>query len=69
MSGAETVLPYVDGQNFEYEGDSFQVTISIGVNTLNNDGGDEVLEATELIKLADANLYAAKHGGRNRVVG
>jgi diguanylate cyclase (GGDEF)-like protein len=69
MAFAEQVRTLVDGTPFEYEGDSFQVTISVGVNTLNNDGGDEVMEATEVIKLADANLYAAKHGGRNRVVG
>jgi len=40
------------------------VTISIGV-AVTNDGGDS-LEA--LLKRADDALYAAKNGGRNRVV-
>ncbi len=69
MAFAEQVRALTGTQPFEYEGDSFQVTISVGVTTLNNDGGDRVVEPSVLIKEADKNLYAAKHGGRNRVVG
>ncbi len=69
MAFAEQIRILVGGTPFEYEGDSFTVTVSVGVATLNNDGGDMVLEATALIKLADENLFAAKHAGRNRVVG
>ncbi len=69
MAFAEQVRALTDSQLFEYEGDSFQITISVGVTTLNNDGGDKVVEPSVLIKEADKNLYAAKHGGRNQVVG
>lgn len=45
--------------------DGRPVTVSIGVATSDSDGG--TLNA--LLSAADARLYAAKHGGRNRVVG
>lgn len=69
MAFAEQVRTLTDGSPFEYEGDSFTITISLGVTTLNNDGGDLIVEPAVLIKEADENLYAAKRGGRNRVVG
>ncbi|HPH68636.1 MAG TPA: GGDEF domain-containing protein [Kofleriaceae bacterium] len=40
-------------------------TISLGVATLQREAG---VDAQTLIKRADENLYAAKRGGRNRVV-
>ncbi|MCP4446147.1 MAG: diguanylate cyclase [Myxococcales bacterium] len=69
MAFAEQIRTLTDSTPFEYEGDSFQITISLGVTTLNNDGGDLIVEPSVLIKEADENLYAAKNGGRNRVVG
>lgn len=69
MAFAEQVRTLTGSTPFEYEGDSFTVTISLGVTTLNNDGGDLIVEPSVLIKEADENLYAAKHGGRDRVVG
>ncbi len=69
MAFAEQVRQLTDSTPFEYEGDSFKVTISLGVTTLNNDGGDKVVDPAVLIKEADENLYMAKRGGRNRVVG
>jgi diguanylate cyclase (GGDEF)-like protein len=41
-----------------------RVTVSLGVALFPEDGGDE----TELVARADERLYAAKSGGRNRVV-
>ena len=44
-------------------GDGLQVTVSMGVATLN---ANEPLE--QLFKSADDALYSAKHAGRNRVI-
>ncbi len=41
---------------------SFQVTLSIGI-AQSNDGDGELA-----LRVADDNLYAAKRGGRDRVV-
>ena len=68
MAFGEQVRELVCATPFEYEGDSFTVTISVGVATLAG-GGDGSMEPTGLIKRADENLYKAKHGGRNQVVG
>ena len=50
---------------FEFEGDKLEVTISVGVAVL--DG--EQVDIDTFIKRADDNLYAAKRGGRNMVIG
>jgi len=65
MHVAEEFRTIVGGEPFEYEGDIIQVTISVGVSTL--DG--ENIDSSEFIKRADTNLYQAKRTGRNRVVG
>jgi diguanylate cyclase (GGDEF)-like protein len=49
-------------QVFESEGRYFSVTISIGIAQSADGDGEKAL------RHADANLYAAKHGGRDRVV-
>jgi diguanylate cyclase (GGDEF)-like protein len=48
---------------FEYEGESFPVTVSVGVATVG-----ENIDVSAFIKVADDNLYRAKRQGRNRVV-
>jgi diguanylate cyclase (GGDEF)-like protein len=48
-----------------FEDKSIPFTISVGVTTLHRETG---VDPEALIKRADDNLYAAKRGGRNRVV-
>ena len=50
---------------FEFEGDKLVVTISVGVTVLET----EQVDIDTFIKRADDNLYAAKRGGRNQVIG
>jgi diguanylate cyclase (GGDEF)-like protein len=63
---AERIRRLVGDEPFNYDGVEYAVTVSLGVAT--TPGGEEV-EVPELIRRADDNLYAAKRGGRNRVVG
>lgn len=49
----------------EFDGKTFPVTMSVGCATL-SDCPDP--STTALVAIADRRLYAAKHGGRNRVV-
>lgn len=61
---AEKVRRLLAGESFAFEGRRIPVTISIGVAELD----DAVSSADDLIQTADRRLYAAKTGGRNRVV-
>ncbi|HVK78906.1 MAG TPA: GGDEF domain-containing protein [Kofleriaceae bacterium] len=65
MVFGETIRKMVADEPFEYEGDKFPVTISVGVATVE---GEDV-DSTTFIKMADDNLYRAKREGRNRVIG
>jgi diguanylate cyclase (GGDEF)-like protein len=70
MRFGERIRKLVADEPFEYEGDRFPVTISVGVATYEGvtpDGTD--LDPLMFIKQADDNLYQAKRDGRNRVVG
>jgi diguanylate cyclase (GGDEF)-like protein len=51
-------------ENWQFPGVARPVTISVGVATLPDHG----ISRDELVKSADAGLYAAKQGGRNRVL-
>lgn len=61
---AERLCRAVEQHPFQFEGESIQVTISLGVAAT---AGESELTPEELIRLADKNLYRAKQAGRNRV--
>jgi diguanylate cyclase (GGDEF)-like protein len=65
MTFGEQLRALVADEAFEYEGDKFTVTISVGVATI--DGQD--VDNAAFIKIADDNLYRAKREGRNKVIG
>ncbi len=65
MIFAEQIRRLVADEPFEYEGDRFPVTISVGVATVE---GEDV-DSTAFIKMADDHLYRAKREGRNKVIG
>jgi diguanylate cyclase (GGDEF)-like protein len=62
---AEKVRRMVEDHVFVFEDKKIEVTISLGVADMTGD----MTEPLQFIKIADANLYRAKKGGRNCVVG
>lgn len=62
---AERLRRLIEQQPFEFEGNPFPMTISLGVVTTQ---GETKVDPTELVRLADEKLYQAKSEGRNRVV-
>lgn len=62
---AEGLREKIATSRFVFQGDTIPVTISIGVAMLSE--GDKT--SLDLIRAADAKLYEAKRGGRNRVAG
>jgi len=64
LLGRRPPVEFAD-QPFEYEGDTFAVTVSVGLATVE---GEDV-DVSQFIKIADDNLYKAKREGRNRVIG
>jgi diguanylate cyclase (GGDEF)-like protein len=66
MDFAEQIRRLVERERFEFEEDVIPVTISVGVSTID---GQTTEEGAAFVKQADENLYRAKRGGRNRVVG
>jgi diguanylate cyclase (GGDEF)-like protein len=62
---AERVRGMIEGASFEHQGKRMPVTVSIGVAAHSAAALDG---ATQLVADADAALYGAKRGGRNRVV-
>ncbi len=63
MLMAEKARKLVERQRFEFDKQAIPVTLSLGVATLS--GGQR--DGADLIRSADAKLYEAKSGGRNRV--
>jgi diguanylate cyclase (GGDEF)-like protein len=61
---AEGLREKVESSKFVFQGESINVTISIGVATLT----EPDRTSNDLIRNADAKLYDAKRAGRNRVV-
>ncbi|EDM78260.1 FHA domain/GGDEF domain protein [Plesiocystis pacifica SIR-1] len=61
---AEKIRKLIADETFIFEGRKIPVTISIGVAEI----GPSVANADDMIQTADRRLYAAKTGGRNRVV-
>jgi two-component system, cell cycle response regulator len=66
MDFAEQLRRLVEREPFLFEEDSIPLTISVGVATID---GDPAIDTAQFVKLVDENLYRAKRGGRNRVVG
>ncbi|MGH7285682.1 MAG: GGDEF domain-containing protein, partial [Polyangiaceae bacterium] len=60
---AEGLREKVEQSKFVFQNEEIHVTISIGVAQL----GEGEKTGTDLIKDADAKLYEAKRGGRNKV--
>jgi diguanylate cyclase (GGDEF)-like protein len=65
LSGSDT-RETVESTKFEHEGNKISGTVSIGVATWPT---DQITSPQDLVKAADANLYAAKRKGRNKAVG
>lgn len=63
---ADRLRRLIELREFNYETKPYRVTVSVGVAST---AGEPGLNATELVRRADENLYQAKHQGRNRVVG
>jgi len=53
----------IEDAEFQYEGQTLKVTVSVGLSTCPTDGAAR----TPLFEAADKALYASKEGGRNRV--
>ncbi len=62
---AERIRGLAEEMPFSFESLPIPVTVSVGVASTD---GESPITAAEMLKLADGNLYRAKHAGRNRVV-
>jgi diguanylate cyclase (GGDEF)-like protein len=63
---SERLRSEIAGRTFNEHKDPLKITLSAGVSSFPEDGGFD--DPREMITLADKRLYAAKSGGRNRVV-
>lgn len=65
LSFAEKIRSKIENHEFIFDDTNIPVTISLGVAQFD----DSMAKPEDLIEKADVNLYKAKQGGRNRVVG
>lgn len=65
---AERLRKRIEKYKFTYKDKNIPITVSIGLVSATRAGKVESLTADQLIFSADKRLYAAKQGGRNRVV-
>ena len=65
MAFAEQLRHLVEAESVVFEGETISITISVGVATLQG----RKVEPETFIMMVDQNLYKAKGGGRNCVVG
>lgn len=66
LQAAERIRGLVEAHTFRFDDKVFHLTISLGVAECPLDG---TATPRELMRRADENLYAAKRGGRNKVIG
>ncbi|MBA4189976.1 MAG: GGDEF domain-containing protein [Planctomycetaceae bacterium] len=66
MVVAERIRKAVASHQFRFESNPLNLTISIGVATTS---GDMEMNAANLLRIADENMYNAKRNGRDKVVG
>ncbi len=59
---AEKTRKLIEKTKFEFDAQQIDVTVSCGVAAL----GEQLMEAPDLVRLADQKLYEAKEGGRNK---
>ncbi len=59
----ESIRESIETNTFEYEGQSFNVTMSFGYTLIKSES-----DVNKYIEYADTALYSAKHTGRNKVV-
>jgi diguanylate cyclase (GGDEF)-like protein len=62
---ADQLRQIIEGRPCVFDNQPIAFTISLGVTTIHRETG---VDSAALIKRADDNLYAAKRGGRNKVV-
>ncbi len=65
---AERLRKRIEKYKFTYKDKNIPITVSIGLVSATQAGKVESLTADQLIFSVDKRLYAAKQGGRNRVV-
>ncbi len=66
---AEKIRTAIDRHDFEIEGGTIEITVSIGLAELNDFTGSPQKTEDQLLIIADKHLYEAKRNGRNRVEG
>ncbi len=62
---AERIRLFFDGRSINIKNHEFNISVSIGTATIDN---ENIATPEDMIELADANLYKAKHSGGNCIV-